>query len=168
TTFSDWDKAAADVVFLEAQKERIEELNREKLKGQNEVVERLRKTVAAGVDTLKDLRTEETNLRLYGIQAAKEAHEADTAVKVARRNEAALSRQLQQGGLDPDLLREATRDMDLVIAEVPEAKLARVQKGQSCEARFFAIPGQVFTGKVTSLLPVVSKERRTLRVLFTL
>jgi multidrug efflux pump subunit AcrA (membrane-fusion protein) len=56
----------------------------------------------------------------------------------------------------------------VVVADVPEAKLGLVREGQACQARFYAFPGQVFTGRVGSLAPTISKERRTLRVLFEL
>jgi len=168
TTYSDWDKAVADITFTEAQLIRVKELAEERLKSQTEVVDRLRKLVAAGTDSIKDLRTEETNLRQFRITGAKEVHEAETAVKVAHRNEAALARQLQQSGLETELLRKATKDDDLVVADVPEAKLSRVHVGQSCTARFFGLGNDLFEGKVYSLSPVLSKERRTLRVLFKL
>ena len=54
------------------------------------------------------------------------------------------------------------------MADVPEAMLARVKVGQGCQARSFGVPNQVFTGKVNSIAPVLSKERRSLRVLFTI
>jgi RND family efflux transporter MFP subunit len=102
------------------------------------------------------------------ITSDKDVHEAGNAVKLARRNEAALARQLQQAGLEPKLLLTATADMDLVMADVPEARLRQVWVGQACRARFFGLPDKAFPGKVMSISPVVSKERRTLRVLFVL
>ena len=36
----------------------------------------------------------------------------------------------------------------------------------ACSARFFAYPDDPFSGRVGSIAPVVSKERRTLRVFF--
>src|SRR5439155_8667 len=80
----------------------------------------------------------------------------------------AVARQLQRSGLETDIFQKATRDDDLVVADVPEAKVSRVQVGQSCEARFFGLPNETFEGKVYSLSPVLSKERLTLRVLFKL
>ena len=56
----------------------------------------------------------------------------------------------------------------VVVADVPEAKLALVRQGHACEARFYAFPNQIFNGSVGSLAPTISKERRTLRVLFEL
>ncbi|MBY0228386.1 MAG: efflux RND transporter periplasmic adaptor subunit, partial [Gemmataceae bacterium] len=95
----------------------------------------------------------------------KEVHEANNSLRTAERNEAAQARLLQQGGLDTGLLEKRDRDVDIIMAEVPEQHLGRIALGQPCEARFFGLPGQVFQGKVGSIAPVVSKERRTLRVL---
>jgi multidrug efflux pump subunit AcrA (membrane-fusion protein) len=58
--------------------------------------------------------------------------------------------------------------MDIVLADVPEGRLNRVKVGQGCQATFFGIPNQRFSGKVTSIAPVLSKERRSLRVLFVI
>ncbi|MFH0903208.1 MAG: efflux RND transporter periplasmic adaptor subunit [Pseudomonadota bacterium] len=54
------------------------------------------------------------------------------------------------------------------MADVPEAMLARVKMGQGCEARFMGVGDKVFAGTVRSISPVLSKERRSLRVLFTI
>jgi hypothetical protein len=95
-------------------------------------------------------------------------HEAGVALAKARRDEAAQARQLQLAGLDPDLLTSATSDIDIVMADVPEGLLGRVTAGQGCEARFFGIPDETFTGHVRSIAPVVTRDRRSLRVLFTI
>ena len=46
--------------------------------------------------------------------------------------------------------------------------MSRVKLAQGCEARFFGFPGQSFSGKVRAIAPVLSKERRSLRVLFAI
>jgi hypothetical protein len=168
TIYSDWRKASADISFAEAQYERVKELAATRIKSQREIVERLRKTVAAGTDTVKDLRLEETNLLQFIIQEKKDLNEADTAILIAKRNEATFARQLQQLGLEPSLLRETKSDVDIVMADVPENKAARVKAGQGCQAKFFGLPGTIFDGKVNGIAPVLSKERRTLRVLFAI
>jgi multidrug efflux pump subunit AcrA (membrane-fusion protein) len=43
-----------------------------------------------------------------------------------------------------------------------------VSVGQGCTARFLGTGGRTFAGTVQSLSPVLSKERRSLRVLFTI
>lgn len=166
TAYSDWQKAGADIAFTESQLARIKELAETRVNAHKKVVERLRKLVAAGTDTEKDLAAEQTNLLQFQIQGQKEIHEAETAVRIAKRAEATYARQLQQAGLEPEMLRSATSDLDIVMADVPEGLLSRVKIGQSCEARFFGMPGQIFSGKVNGIAPVLSKERRSLRVLF--
>ena len=37
----------------------------------------------------------------------------------------------------------------------------------TCQVRFFALPDRVFTGKVSSISPVISKDKRVLNVQFT-
>lgn len=168
SAFSDWQKAKGDIKFTEAQLESVKELSAARNKSQKEVVERLRELVKAGTESVKDLRAEETNLLQFAITGKKEIHEAETAVLVARRNEATFARQLQQFGLEPELFRDTKADVDIVMADVPEIKAARVKKGQGCQAKFFGIPGRVFPGKVNGIAPVLSKDRRTLRVLFAI
>ena len=166
TTHADWLKAQADITFAVTQVDRINELNVARVDAQTKVVDRLTRLVEAGTDTAKDLAAEKANLLQTTIQGRKDMHEATTAVLMAKRTEAALSRQLQQAGLEPEVLRTATVDMDIVVADVPEGKLSRAKVGQGCEARFFGFPKEVFSGKITSIAPVLSKERRSLRVLF--
>jgi hypothetical protein len=168
TAYTDWQKARADIVFTRAQLVSIREAAVERTRAQRELVDTMVRLVNAGTETQKQLNIERSTLRQYEIQERKETHEADTAVKIAERTEAALARQLQQAGLDPALLTSVTSDVDIVMADVPETYLERVKAGQGCEARFFGIPGQVFAGQVKSIAPVISKERRSLRVLFTI
>ena len=55
-----------------------------------------------------------------------------------------------------------------MVAEVPEARVGLVAAGQACVARFYAFPDAAFAGRVGSVAPTLSKERRTLRVFFEL
>jgi len=166
--YTEWQKSLADIKFTESQLKSVNELAETRIKSQKQVVERLKKLVDAGTDTLKDLAAEPAALIEFQIQGQKEIYEADTAVQTAKRREASLTRQLQQAGLEPSLLQQSTSDMDIVMANVPEAALSRVKVGQRCEARFFGLDNELFKGTVQSIAPVISKERRTLRVLFVI
>jgi membrane fusion protein, heavy metal efflux system len=166
TAFSDWQKAVIDVQFQKTLLESIRALAEYRVKAQTDVVARMKKLVVAGTDTPKDLAVEEVNLRTFEIQGKREVHEGENALKVAQKAEATLSRQLQQAGLEPTMLRSAAADGEIVVAEVPERAIGRVKPGMTCEVRFFALPDQVFTGKVSSISPVVSKEKRVLNVQF--
>lgn len=168
SAFTDWQKSRADVVFAEKQLAKIRELNDARVTAQTKVVDRLRKLVAAGTDSLKDLAAEETNLLQAQLQGQKEVYEAETAVKVAIRARAALERQLQQAGVDPALLARSSDGAVIVTADVPEVRIGLVKAGQGCRVRFFGYPDEFFAGKVDSVAPILSRERRTLRVLFVL
>ncbi len=166
--YTDWQKSRNDVDFAERQLTKIRELDTARITAQTKVVERLRKLVAAGTDSVKDLATEEATLLQTQIQGQKEIYEAENAVKVAARTRAALARQLQQAGADPDLLGRLPDGAAVAVANVPEAKIDRVRVGQACTARFYGFPEEVFSGRVSSLAPTLSRERRTLQVLFEL
>jgi multidrug efflux pump subunit AcrA (membrane-fusion protein) len=168
TAYTDWRKSNADVELAEKQLKEIRELTEDRIATQKKLVERLRKLVDAGTDSPKDLAAEEGNLRQATIQGRKDIIEAATAVRVAARNRAGLERLLSQAGADPHLLAREPEGTTIVVADVPEAKVGLVREGQACQARFYAFPGKIFTGKVSSLAPTIAKERRTLRVLFEL
>jgi membrane fusion protein, heavy metal efflux system len=165
TTYTDWRKAQADIAFAEQQLASVKQLAAARLDAQQKVVARLEKLVAAGTDTPKDLALEKANLIQVEISGRKDVYEAETSVRVAKRAEAAAAKQLQQTGLDPDLLRSTSADTDLLMADVPEGRLNRVKVGQSCRAGFFGLTGERFTGTVASIAPVLSKDRRSLRAL---
>ncbi len=167
TTFTDWQKARADITFATNQLLRVREAAVARTAAQRELVATTRRLEAGGTETKKQLALEEAALRQYEIQEQKEIYEAETAVRIAERSEGATARQLQQAGLDPAMLGSVTSDVDLVMADVPEGFLGRVKVGDGCEARFFGIPDQVFVGRVKSIAPVLAKDRRSLRVLFT-
>ena len=64
------------------------------------------------------------------------------------------------------MLRSAAAEGDIVVAEVPERLMDRVKLGMTCEVRFYALPNRVFTGKVSGISPVISKDKRVLNVQF--
>lgn len=167
TAYTDWRKAQADIPFFETSLAVARKFDLAQMEAQRGVVARLEGLVSAGTDTPKDLASERALLIKYELSGRQAVHEAETAVKNARRAEAGAAKQLQQSGLDPALLNSATSDIDIVLADVPEGRLNRVKIGQGCVATFFGLPDEPFGGKVVSIAPVLSKERRSLRVLFT-
>lgn len=168
TAYTDWQKAASDIEFSETQLGQIRQLAETRISAQEKLVERMKRLVAAGTDTEKDLAAAQAELIQAQIQGRKEIHEAETAVRLARRTEAALARQIQQAGLEPELLRAGKSDVDIVMADVPEGMVTRVRPDQACQARFFGLPNLVFSGHVRAIAPVLSKEHRSLRVLFAI
>jgi cobalt-zinc-cadmium efflux system membrane fusion protein len=168
SAYSDWEKAQADIIFNETQLVQVKALAAAREASQRKVVERLTKLVDSGTESFKTLAAEETSLLQYQIAGKKEIHEAESAIRISRRSEAVTSRQLQLAGLEPSLLRSATSNVDIVMADVPEGRLTQVKVGQGCVCHFFGVPNQSFSGKLTSIAPVLSKERRSLRVLLVI
>jgi hypothetical protein len=166
SAFSDWQKAGIDVKFQEAQLKRVRELAEFRVTAQKKVVDQMASLVTIGSERQKDLFTEQVSLKQFEIQGPKEIHEAENALNVARRTEATLARQLQQAGLEPTMLRSAAAEGDIVVADVPERDVGRVRVGMMCEVRFFALPSRTFSGRVSSLSPVISKDRRVMPVQF--
>jgi multidrug efflux pump subunit AcrA (membrane-fusion protein) len=167
STYTDWQKAKADITFAKGQFTRVRDAAIARTAAQRDIVATMVKLAAAGTETKKQLAIEQATLRQYEIQEDKEIYEAETAIRMAVRAEAAAARQLQQAGLDPPMLGSLSSDVDLVMADVPEGYLSRVKIGDGCQARFFAVPDQVFPGRVKSIAQVITRDRRSLRVLFT-
>lgn len=168
TAFTDWQKAQADIAFNEVQLEQVKQLAATQLEAQREVVRRLEKLVEAGTETVRELTAERANLIQVEINGRRDIHQAETALRLARREEAVQARRLQQAGLSIELLQSVKSDVDIVMAEVPEGRLNQVRIGQGCMARFMGLPRERFPGRVQSIAPVLSTERRTLRILFTI
>ncbi len=167
-SYADWQKARTEVEFATKQLAKTRELTAAQLSSQNRAVERLRKLVATGTEAIRDLTAAEANLLQTQLEGQKAVFEAESALTLATRSRAALERQLLQAGVDPALLEEVPAGAALVMADVPEVRIGLVAAGQSCEARFYGLPKQRFQGKVRSLAPALSPERRTLRVFFEL
>jgi len=167
SAFADWQKAVSEVRFQRNQLDLIAEMNNKRVKRQEEVVARKRELVDIGTETKEVLAAEETNLIQFEIQKRKEIHEQETQVRLAERTEATLARQLQQNGLEPKMLRSTAIEGVIVVADVPERTIRLVKVGMHCSVEFFALPDhKPFTGKVSSIAPVISKEKRVASVQF--
>jgi membrane fusion protein, heavy metal efflux system len=163
--FTDWQKAVSDISFNQEQLKSITKLADARVEAQQKVVDRLEKTFTAGVDSRKDLDAEKANLVQLEIQGNKDKHEAKTALRLAERAEAVASRQLQQNGLEPALLEATGKDIDIVMADVPEARIDDVKVGVEVAARFVSLGPKKFLGTVDRIAPTISKDRHSLRVL---
>jgi len=164
--FYDWRRAQVDVQFAQEQTQRMVQLNETRLESQQRIVERLRRLVDAGTDTVADLQLAEAEYLQTEIEGRQAIHEAESDLRRASQEVAVAARQLQLMGLDVEMLEQALADVDIVVAEVPEDYLARVRIGQQSEARFLGFPRQLFPGVVQRISPTLSLERRALRVLF--
>jgi len=167
-SYSTWERATTDIAFREATVERQRQLNAARLAAQREIVARLEKLVEIGTDTVGDLNQQRAELLQLELGGLQEIHQAETEMRAAAREAAAEARKLQQEGLDPAELARFGADIDIVMAEVPEGRSRYVAVGQTCEARFAGLPKDPFTGRVHAIAPVLSPERRSLRVMFAI
>lgn len=161
-------KTDTEVAFAEQQVAKVRQLSEASVKSHQKIVARLKQLVVSGTDAPKDLAAAETELAHAELQGQKDVFEAESALKVAKASQTALARQLWQAGLNPSLLKSAVDNTVIVVAEVPEAKIAVVTEGQACDARFYSFPGIHFPAVVGKPAPSLSSERRTLRVPFVL
>jgi hypothetical protein len=168
SAWADWRRTRGEIAFGERQLQASRELAESRAKAQTAAVDRLRKLVELGTDSQKDLALEEASLAQARLEGQKEVYAAQAALAASTRAAAGLERQLLQGGIDPMLLGSAPEGAAIVSAEVPEARVGQVKVGEACLARFYALPDTEFRGKVRSVAPAVSRERRTVPVLFEL
>jgi membrane fusion protein, heavy metal efflux system len=168
TTYADWLRARAEEPYTQQQLAKTRELVAARVAAQTELVDRLRLLVKAGTDSPRDLAKAEADLVEAQLDGKKEIYEAETAAKTAQRTRATLARQLFQAGIDPELLSASQEGTTVLVADVPEGRIGLVRDGQAAEARFYALPGETISGRVRSLAPALTADRRTLRVFFEL
>jgi membrane fusion protein, heavy metal efflux system len=168
SAWADWLRARTDEPFAQQQLEKTRQLAAARVVAQTKLVDRLRKLVAVGTDSPRDLAAAEADLVQAQLEGQKQVYEAETAFKNASRTRTALDRQLLQAGIDPGLLAQAQPGTAIVVADVPESQVGLVHEGQESAARFYALPGETFAARVSSVAPTLSSERRTLRVFFEL
>ncbi|MFO1021679.1 MAG: efflux RND transporter periplasmic adaptor subunit [Planctomycetales bacterium] len=166
-TYADWLKGRADIEFTKNQLQKITSLAAAQEKRHMQIVDRL-KSIEKGVIPVKELAAAEADLVQAQLEGQKNIYEAETRNRTAVREVRALERSLSQSGIDPNVLSRAREGMVLISANVPETKVSQIKEGESCEARFFSLPDQVFAGHVEHLGRVLTSERRALKVLFDL
>ncbi len=168
TFYADWLKTSVDIEFAQKQLQTTRELTKAQISRYETIVERLKPLATGGDIPRKDYVTAEADLMQAKLQGQREIFDAESLLRSAQRQRLALERQLAQAGIEPAALSRAREGMVLVSANVPEAKIGLVSVGQSCQVKFFGVPGVTYSAHVEELGSVVSIERRTLRVLFDL
>ncbi len=166
--YTDWQKTGTEIEFDAKRLIKTRELTAAQLNSQKKVVERLRKLVATGTEAARDLSSAEAYMLQIQMEGQKAVFEAKSALTQATHSHADFERHLLQSGVDPALMENVPAGASLVMADVPEVRIEMVAIGQACEARFYGLPQHLFRGVVRSLSPVLSPERRTLRVFFEL
>jgi len=166
--FTEWQKARHDIEFNEKRLTTVHKLVDARVKYLKALEEHAETAGSKGALPEQAVRKAVMDTLAAQLEGQKDVYDAETALWLAQRAKISETLQLEQAGIETELLVSATSEMDIVMAEVPVGTQARVKIGQSCEARFFGISGHVFTGKVNSIVPVMSKERRSLRVLIVI
>lgn len=169
TLWADWERSLVDVEFAREMVGNTQELTAVRIAAQELLVERLAKLVEAGSESERELAAAAAGLGQLRIEQRRQEREAEVALAVALRTEASLHRQLQQQGLDPSSLQVAPargREVDFVVAEVPEAKASRLKPGISAELRFLALPGLILQARSAALAPCILPDRRIMLVQF--
>jgi cobalt-zinc-cadmium efflux system membrane fusion protein len=168
STYTAWLQSQEDVKFNAEEVAKIRVLDQAKVDTLQQIAERLKALVRIGSDAPKDQQAAESDLLQGKLQMEKDVYEAEKALNDARKNQDNLARQLVDADADPTLLVNAREGTAIVAADVPESRLTLIHEGAACQAIFYALPDVTFTGQVGRLGSVVSKDRRTMRVLFVI
>jgi hypothetical protein len=168
SAYADWRRFQNDVDYAGKQLEKTRELGKAQITRYTDVYQRLKKLVEeTGTEAQKDLSAAHADLIQAEIQTRKDEFDAESTLNTALRNRAQATRSLVQAGIDPGSLDQDDA-VAIIVAQVPEVQMRGVKEGQSCIARFYGLPDATFPGKITRIVPTLSTDRRTLRVLFQL
>lgn len=165
--YSDWRRSLADVTFAEEQLKATNRLSETKIKTLTGKIERKKKLVEIGTDTQLDLAELEAERIELEIENSKAVYEAETALRSAKNAATVSTRQLEQEGIEPNLLDSDQENLAIVMANIPETLFDSVRVGQRCRLRFSGIPDKSHDGEIAAIVPFVSKELRSMRALFT-
>ncbi|MBS0204765.1 MAG: efflux RND transporter periplasmic adaptor subunit [Planctomycetes bacterium] len=166
-SYADWLRIKNEIEFNTSQLNRTRELAGAETEYLKTNLARLEQ-VTGGTVPEKDLRQAKSALLKAQIQAEKDIFGAESALRATEKQRSAIERSLSRGGIEPIVFSRAAERMVLVAAHVPEAKVAQVFEGQSCDVHFYGYPERRFPGHVEAVSSMLTPERRTLRVLFDL
>lgn len=166
--YADWQKYGTDIAFLKKQILKTQELIATQLRTQKTEVERLRKLVEIGTEAARDLNLAESNLLQTQLEGQKSLFDLQNAMVQAKHSFADAERRLLQAGVDVELLAKLGQTAVLVAGDVPEVSIDKIKVNQQLAARFYGHLDKVFTGRVQSISPSLSIEKRTLKVFFTI
>lgn len=167
TSYADWLRTKNEIEFNTSQLNKTRDLSNAETTYLQINVSKLEKLSGEAVAE-KDFRLAKSALLKAQIQGEKDIFAAQSALRAAVKQKLAIERDLSRSGIEPVVFERAAEHMVLVAAHVPEAKVAMVFEGQSCNVHFYGYPGQVFPGHVEAVSSMVTQDRRTLRVLFDL
>jgi multidrug efflux pump subunit AcrA (membrane-fusion protein) len=166
--YANWKNDGNEIEFLSKQYKKTAELNEAKLHSQRIEVARLKQLVDIGTEAARDLSLSEANLLQAQLEGQKALFDIQSALNQARNNRADAERQLFQQGIDIDLLIRLKADEVLVAGDVPEMNAGKVYPGQALTTVFYGNTDKAFAGKLASISPLVSFEKRSLRIYYAL
>lgn len=167
TSYADWLRTKNEIEFDTSQLNKTRDLANAENAFLQTNVSKLEQ-LSGGAVPEKDFRLAKSALLKAQIQGEKDIFAAQSALRAAVKQKLAIERDLSRAGIEPIVFERAAEHMVLVAAHVPEAKVAMVFEGQSCNVHFYGYPGQVFPGHVEAVSSMLTQDRRTLRVLFDL
>jgi cobalt-zinc-cadmium efflux system membrane fusion protein len=167
TSYADWLRVKNEIEFAESQLSKTKALAQAETSYLETNLERF-EGLTGGTIPEKDIRQAKSALLKAQLQGDKDIFGAQSALRAANKQKAAIERDLSRAGIEPIVFTRAAEDMVLVVAYVPEAKVSQAYEDQACEVQFYAYPDLVFPGHVEAISSVLTQERRTLRVLFDL
>ncbi len=166
--YANWKNGENEIEFLNKQYQKTKELNQAKLNSQRVEVDRLKRLVEIGTEAARDLSLAEANLLQAQLEGQKALFDLQSALNQARNNRADTERQLFQEGIDINLLSHLKVDEVLVAGDVPEASAGKVYPGQKLNTVFYGDSDKTFPGELASISPLLSFQKRSLRIYFTL
>lgn len=167
-TYADWLRVQNELEFAQRQLTKVRELAEAETSFLQANVDRLKPLIQSGSVAEKDYRQARADLVKGQLESDKSIFTAESAVRTADRTKASLERRLSQDGIEPAVFGRAVENMVLVVANVPETKVALIKEEQPCEARFYGYADRIFPGHVEVLNSLLTEDRRMLRVLFDL
>jgi cobalt-zinc-cadmium efflux system membrane fusion protein len=168
TTYADWVRAKSEVEFADGQYKKTQELVKAETVHLQAVVDRLKPLNQDAAVTTAQLKQAQADLIKAQLQGEKDVFSAQLNLRTAQKTRAALERTFSQAGIEPVVFGRAVDNMVLVVANVPENRIAEVETNQACEVRFYGYPDKAFPGHVESISTTITPDRRMLRVLFEL
>lgn len=168
STYADWLRTKGEVDFARRQLTKTRELATAQIDYLQANLRRLEPLWKSGNVPERDYKAAQADLLKAQLQGEKDIFAAESTLRVTQKNFLALERDLSQDGIEPVVFSRAVEHMVLVSANVPETKISQVHEGQACIARFYAFTDRKFDAHVELLSPLLTNERRTLRVLFEL
>lgn len=163
--YADWLRVSTEIEFAQSQLTKTKELAVAETGFLESNVKRLN-SVPSGTVPEKDILQAKAALLQAQIQREKDVFTAESTLRTAIKQKAAIERNLSRSGIEPEVFGNAAEHMVLVAANVPENQVSQVHAGQSCEVRFYGYPDIAFPAHVETVSSTLTPERRTLRVLF--